>query len=135
MRLPAQVRELAKETAAFATSGGGLILIGVDDSGGLAAVADLDDLTEVGFIRRVLSSLRNMAGAEFYHGRSTSGKPRHRRHVTARAPSAPLLRSRLRSALTVFNEESRQRLDESPDFVSDTTVGSQSFLLRLRIGG
>lgn len=40
--LPAQVRDLAKDIAAFASSGGGLILLGVRDDGSIAGVPNAD---------------------------------------------------------------------------------------------
>jgi ATP-dependent DNA helicase RecG len=39
---PAQAHDLAKEAAAFATTGGGLILIGVRDDGSVAGLSDAD---------------------------------------------------------------------------------------------
>lgn len=39
---PAQAHDLAKEVAAFATSGGGLILIGVDDNGNVVGLDEND---------------------------------------------------------------------------------------------
>lgn len=42
---PAQARDLAKEMAAFATAGGGLILIGVDDAGELLGLSGADDMS------------------------------------------------------------------------------------------
>ena len=42
---PEQARDLAKEMAAFATAGGGLILIGIDDAGELVGLSDLDDIS------------------------------------------------------------------------------------------
>ena len=39
---PAQAHELAKEVAAFATSGGGLVLIGVGDDGGVVGLSESD---------------------------------------------------------------------------------------------
>jgi ATP-dependent DNA helicase RecG len=39
---PAQAHELAKEVAAFATAGGGMILIGVHDDGTVAGLSDVD---------------------------------------------------------------------------------------------
>jgi hypothetical protein len=43
---PAQVRDLAKEMAAFATSGGGLILIGVEDEGGIVPLKAAEKLSQ-----------------------------------------------------------------------------------------
>ena len=43
---PQQVRELAKEIAAFASSGGGWILIGVEDDGGFCGLPRMDDSIE-----------------------------------------------------------------------------------------
>lgn len=42
---PSQARDLAKEMAAFATAGGGLILIGIDDSGGLVGLSDVNEMS------------------------------------------------------------------------------------------
>ncbi len=56
---PGQVRELAKEIAAFATSGGGLILIGVDDGGNLAGLTQTDTISERDELIRRIEGLAN----------------------------------------------------------------------------
>jgi hypothetical protein len=43
---PEQARDLAKEIAAFATSGGGWILVGVDDEGHIVGLADTSELCQ-----------------------------------------------------------------------------------------
>lgn len=45
-QLPEQAREIGREIAAFSSSGGGRILIGVADSGDLVAPADMHDPTQ-----------------------------------------------------------------------------------------
>ena len=53
-QFPSQVRDLGKEIAAFATSGGGVILIGVDDVGRLIGLAHMDQVSERdNYLRRI----------------------------------------------------------------------------------
>lgn len=59
-QLPDQLRDLAKEVAAFATSNDGLILLGVADDGALVGLRDVDELPQRDELTRRVAGVCNL---------------------------------------------------------------------------